>query len=300
MSSMHPDQRKYWDFRRTDRIIKDLNTLMGIVQGVVIDDAVNRTEADFLRAWISEHEEVRHLHPYSEIMAVVEPAIADGVITDDERQDIQYLCANLLGSSHVDHAIIDMQRLHAILAGIGSDGTIAERELRGLSEWLDAHHNLRKTWPYEEACSLVTGVLSDGAIDEREHQLLKDFCSEFVAIADQRTVVNPPLRVDGRVVGLCAVCPQIDFPERSFCLTGASSRFTRNELSARLVARGARVASTPSGKTDYLVICDGGNPCWTYTCYGRKIERAAELRKAGSRIMIIHEHDLLDALAEAD
>lgn len=300
MKTMHDDHTKYWDFRRTDRIAKDLNTLMGIVQGVVIDNAVNRSETDFLRLWIAEHEEVRHLHPYSELMAVVEPAIADGVITDDERHDIRHLCETLLGSSHIDHAIIDMQRLHAILAGIGSDGVVAERELRGLSEWLDAHHNLRRTWPYEEACSLVTGILADGTIDEKEQKLLRDFCAEFVALADQRTIVNPPLRVDGRVVGLCAVCPDIEFTDRSFCLTGASSRFTRSELSAKLIARGARVTDAPSGKTDYLVICDGGNPCWTYTCYGRKIERAAELRKSGSRILIVHEHDLLDALAEAD
>jgi NAD-dependent DNA ligase len=296
---MHGDHANYWDFRRHDRVYQALHTLMGIIQGVSIDDALNRKEVDFLRQWIREHEEVRELHPYNQLMGVVEPAIADGVITEDERDAIRYLCEHLISDSHMDNSIVDMQRLHAILAGIGADRLVREQELRGLSDWLERHKDLRRTWPYEETCSLVTGILSDGRIDEREHALLLDFCAEFVAMADRRTIVNPPLRVDGKLVGLCAVCPSIEFKDRTFCLTGASSRGTRADIAARLIALGARVINSVSSRTDFLVIGDDGNPCWTYTCYGRKIERAAELRRQGAKLMIIHESDLFDALADA-
>lgn len=37
-----------------------------------------------------------------------------------------------------------------------------------------------------------------------------------------------------------------------------------------------------------------GNPCWAYACYGRKIEKAMELRKKGAQILIVHEADFLD------
>lgn len=56
--------------------------------------------------------------------------------------------------------------------------------------------------------------------------------------------------------------------------------------------------SAPSKKVDYLVIGAEGNPCWSYACYGRKVERAVELRKEGLRIMIVHERDFHDALVE--
>ena len=49
---------------------------------------------------------------------------------------------------------------------------------------------------------------------------------------------------------------------------------------------------------DYLVIGAEGNPCWSYACYGRKVERAVELRKEGLRIMIVHERDFHDALVD--
>jgi hypothetical protein len=63
MKIMRADHKKYWNFRRTDRMLKELNTLVDIVRGVVIDDAANRTRADFLGAWISEYEEAWYLHP---------------------------------------------------------------------------------------------------------------------------------------------------------------------------------------------------------------------------------------------
>lgn len=297
---MHGDHERYWDFRRHDRVFQAFNTLTGIIQGVSIDDSLNRAKVEFLRYWIREHDEVRELHPYNEIMAVLEPAIADGVITAGEREGIHYLCENLISDAHIDNATVDMQRLHAILAGIGADQIVRDQELRGLSEWLDRHQHLSRTWPYEETCSLVTGILSDGKIDEREHKLLLQFCAEFVALADQRTIVNPPPRVDGSFVGLCAVCPQVEFMDHTFVLTGASSLGPRKEIAARLVALGARVVESVSGATNFVVIGDEGNPCWTYTCYGRKIERAAELRRKGAKVMIIHESDLRDALADAE
>lgn len=33
------------------------------------------------------------------------------------------------------------------------------------------------------------------------------------------------------------------------------------------------------------------NPCWAYACYGRKVEQAIGLRKAGSQLLLVHEAD---------
>lgn len=53
-----------------------------------------------------------------------------------------------------------------------------------------------------------------------------------------------------------------------------------------------------SKSTDYLVIGAEGNPCWAYACYGRKVEAAVNLRKEGYRIILVHENDFHDAVAD--
>ncbi len=50
--------------------------------------------------------------------------------------------------------------------------------------------------------------------------------------------------------------------------------------------------------TDYLIVGNAGNPCWAYSCYGRKIEQAVDLRKAGGKIKIVNEIDFWDVLED--
>jgi hypothetical protein len=49
---------------------------------------------------------------------------------------------------------------------------------------------------------------------------------------------------------------------------------------------------------DYLILGAEGNPCWAYSCYGRKVEQAMNYRRAGSLLLIVHENDLHDAIVD--
>ncbi len=51
-------------------------------------------------------------------------------------------------------------------------------------------------------------------------------------------------------------------------------------------------------KTDYLIVGDNGNQAWAFACYGRKVEKALELRKNGHKISLIHEFDFMDAIED--
>lgn len=53
-----------------------------------------------------------------------------------------------------------------------------------------------------------------------------------------------------------------------------------------------------SKKVNYLVVGGEGNPCWAYACYGRKVEKAVELRRQGHPIVIVHENDFHDAVLD--
>lgn len=295
--ALHPDVQPYHAFTGRARLDKAINSLLGIVDGIAIDGVVNDAELAFLDLWLAEHSELRHRHPYSEIVPVVEQAIADRQLDGEEREDIRWLCARMTSSEFYDRTSADLQRLHGLLGGIIADAQITADELRGLSDWLEEHSHLRTCWPYDEIGALITAVLADGRVDEHEHTQLMRYFADFVEIGDARTVTAPPLEHAGTVTGLCAVDPVIEFDDRGFCFTGASSRLSRKEWTGRVADRGGRVHDTLSKKVDYLVIGADGNPCWAYACYGRKVEKAVEMRRAGARIVLVHEIDLHDALA---
>lgn len=295
---MHADHRGYFHFTSKARLNKSVNSLIGIVEGIAIDGHINAIELDYLDLWLAEHDELREQHPFNELIPVINAALADGVLTEDERADILWLCERLCSTEYYDHVTADLQRLHAIMGGIVADSHITVEELRALSDWMGEHDHLKTCWPFDEIGSLITGVLADQRIDEKEHSLLHSFFSEFTALLDDRTITSAPYSNEKEIIGLCAVDPEISFLDKGFCFTGASSRFTRAEFEQTVKRLGGSAHSSPSKKVHYLVIGAEGNPCWAFACYGRKVEKAIELRKAGSRVVIVHELDFHDALAD--
>lgn len=295
---MHPEIRQHMRFHTRSMLDKAINGLVGLVEGIALDSRVNEYELRFLKQWALEHGDFRNLHPYSELIPIVEGALADGILTADEQQDLLWLCERLQSAEYYSETTGAMQRLHGILAGIASDGIVSVEELKALRGWCDAHEHLRTCWPYDEIDSLITSTLSDGKIDSAEQKMLLDFFTEFTAFLDNRTVVTPSMIKDGTVQGVCASCPEIIFPDRVFCFTGASSRYTRAVLADMVRDRQGIFRDTISHALDYLVIGAEGNPTWAYACYGRKVEQAVQLRKNGARLILIHEHDFHDAIQD--
>lgn len=158
---MHVDHHGYFKFTGRSRLEKSINSLIGVIEGISADSIINKAEIEFLNLWLNEHQELKDCHPYNELLPVVESAIADGIFTSDEKQDILWLCEKLRSTDFFDKTTADIQRLHAMLGSIAADGIISEAELRGLSDWLSDHEHLKTSWPYEEVGSLITGILSD-------------------------------------------------------------------------------------------------------------------------------------------
>lgn len=295
---MHSDHQPYFKFTSKARIDKSINSLLGIVEGITIDGVVNSSEVSFLNLWLSEHADVQDRHPFNELFPVVQSAIADGILTQDEHDDIVWLCEKLRSTEYFDKTTADLQRLHGILGSIVADGVVTEDELRGLQAWLQEHEHLRTCWPYDEVDSIITGVMRDRVINSDEQKMLKSFFSEFVTAMDDKTITNPLVAEPEHIIGLCAVCPEIEFEGSKFCFTGASTKYTRASLASIVARLGGEVLPSVSKHVKYLIIGAEGNPCWAYACYGRKVEKAVELRKQGVRVLIVHENDFHDAVAD--
>lgn len=276
---------------------KSVNSLLGIVEGITLDRFINEAEIQFLENWINSNRIRADRHPFKELITVVEQLISNEAIDAEVQQDIKWLCNKLASSEYFSAVTADMQRLHALLAAVAADGIISEKELKGISQWLESHEHLKTLWPYDEIESLITSVMQDGKIDQEEHKTLMNFFGEFVSMYDNKTIVNPAIKENANIMGLCAVQPDINF-NATFCLTGASSKYNRTQFKKLIADLGGVTTDSVTKNLNYLVVGAEGNPNWAFACYGRKVETAVTLRKNGHKIVIVHENDLHDAISD--
>jgi len=288
-------------FTRRQRVDRAVHTLEGILRGIALDAVITSKELEDLRAWANDQRALVGFHPFSELVPKIDAVLADEVIDADEHEDLLWVCKNLqFGSTYYDETTSDMQRLQGILHGMLADGAITEDEIRQLSLWVADHSDLKGCYPYDETDALLTQVLRDGRIDSSEREMLKLFFEDFITyslsrrIHDARTGVAPPRKL----TGICAVCPELVFPRRTYSFTGASVKAKRSQMASNVEALGGRFSKSVTPSVHYLIVCAEGNPAWAYACYGRKVEEAMNLRAAGHSVVIVHETDFWDALQD--
>jgi NAD-dependent DNA ligase len=293
---MNIDHQTYRRFTGRARLEKAINSLIGLIEGISIDGIINEREVNYIQAWLDENSQLKNTHPLSELMPVVTAALADRILTTEEQQDILWLCQRLRSEDYFNLATADIQRLHGLIGGIIADGEITASELRGLADWLDEHAHLKTMWPYEEVEGVITTILKVKRIEASEHATLHNLFSEFAPIVGNQSLGNP--NKTPSVLAVCAVCPEVSFQGKFFGFTGSSAKYSRNQLKEIVERLGGVVLNSVSKKLDYLIVGADGNPYWAYACYGRKVEMAVSLRKEGARLLLVHENDFHDAVAD--
>lgn len=297
------EMEEYRIFTKPAELHKAVNTLRGIVAGINSDTNVGSKEIQELTHWCQLHAHLCDRHPFSEIIPVVEKACEDGIITDDESKDILWLCNNFADdNSYYDSITSSIQFLAGLVHGIMADGELSDPEIASLKSWLENNSFLAGTYPFDEINSLLYTVLEDKVITPDEREQLMAFFGNLIEFKDSCNLNEgdfKTLQEKYCIGGICAVCPEISFENKLFCFTGESYRGTRAELAAVVEQLGGKLRSGVTRKTDYLVVGNAGNPCWVYSCYGRKIEDAIALRKDGAHVVIVNETDFWDAVDDA-
>lgn len=292
--------RDYRQFTKPAELHKAINTLRGLVAGINSDMKVGSEEVTELVHWCEIHANLRDRHPFSEILPVVDQALEDGVVTEDEARDILWLCNNFVdNSAYYDMVTSSIQFLNGMLHGLLADGKLSDHEIMTLKSWIDANDFLASTYPFDEINSLLYVILEDNIITEQERETLMALFSDVIDFTSSYNLSEKEfarLREKYSISGICAVCPEISFEGKIFCFTGESYRAKRSEIAETVVNLGGIARTSVSAKTDYLIVGNAGNPCWAYACYGRKIEEAVNLRKQGAGIVIVNETDFWDAV----
>ena len=292
--------RDYRQFTKPAELHKAINTLRGLVAGINSDMKVGSEEVTELVHWCEIHANLRDRHPFSEILPVVDQALEDGVVTEDEARDILWLCNNFVdNSAYYDMVTSSIQFLNGMLHGLLADGKLSDHEIMTLKSWIDANDFLAGTYPFDEINSLLYVILEDNIITEQERETLMALFSDVIDFTSSYNLSEKEfarLREKYSISGICAVCPEISFEGKIFCFTGESYRAKRAEIAETVANLGGIARTSVSAKTDYLIVGNAGNPCWAYACYGRKIEEAVNLRKQGAGIVIVNETDFWDTV----
>jgi hypothetical protein len=292
------DEQEHLRYTGAQNRDRDVNELEGLIRGIALDGRIVAQEADALERWCSRKRTWRDGNLFREARDRVREAVSDGVLDDEERADVLHFCNRLRSPCpFYTVATADMQRLHGLLAGVGADGIVNEKELRGLREWMETTEYLKGTWPYDEVDSLVTAILSDGRIDAEEHRFLVAFTCDFLQSTNGLVLESP---FDEELVrfGVCAMQPEIIFGGKLFCVTGSSPRASRRQIESVVTHLGGKPHSRVIADLDYLIVAAERTLSWAFSCYGRKVEAAMELRRAGARLAIVHESDFWDAAAD--
>ncbi len=298
------DSENYRIYTTKQEAHKALSTLSGIINGFSLDNFVPDEEVNELHLWCKKHQHLIDRYPIKEFITSIKSQLHIS-LSQEERQeileDIYWLSIKYEKDNDFYNLVTrDLQYLQGLCHGVLSDGVLADDEIVGIHDWLNDHQHLIGHFPYDEISSLLLEILGDGVIEDQERIRLKAYLNEFVSLNNQEVNNSIIQKIkDINIGGICTSNPEIIFPEKSFCLTGTLKIGPKKEISDKILNLGGEIHTSLRVKTDYLIVGSDGNPAWAFACYGRKVEKAMEIRRNGGKISIIHEGDFNDALLES-
>lgn len=294
------DLYKFVRYTLKSEMDRALRILEGIVRGISIDGKINAMEIAELQNWYEIHKPLLQRQAFEDLITILDEALKDGCISAEEKADIIWMCSSYTSKSLYNDLITsDIQKLSGLLHGIIADNQIELKEIEKLGNWLHDKAHLTGVYPYDELRSLITAVLEDGQLTAEERDMLKAFFSEFVDIETSNNLNDTELqelRKTINITGVYSVSPRIVVKGNLFCFTGRSVKATQEEIKNLIESVGGKFKNNVVKDTAYLVVAEQGNPCWAFSCYGRKVEQAVRMRKGGSKIQIVRENDFWHAI----
>lgn len=267
------------------------NELEGLLMGIKADGLILPEETARIAAWLEANRKFSDAHPFRELESKLTTALGDGRLSSDEVEDLLFVASKYTTvNPYFDQIRAGLQVLMGLLSGYAADARLPESEVQHLSQWIEDWGHLKGLWPYDECETIVTWMLANKRIPQEAAAILE--LSRCVPVGGAAPTDMPALTI----AGICAIQPDIVFPDNQFVFTGNSQKCDRAEMEQRVFDRKGQAHPRVTKDIDYLVVCDEGSPHWAFSCYGRKVEKAFELRRAGHKVVIVHESDFWDAL----
>lgn len=150
--------------------MKNINELIGLVDGINFDGVINQKETEKLQSWVEKNRNLAYEAKEIELISLIETVLDDGIITGQERELLTDYCNKYAGSVNADSEIYLLQ---GILEGIVSDGVINNLEVVRLQEWMKNYGDLLEQYPKcHSMVDKINTIIEDGVITENEKQEL--------------------------------------------------------------------------------------------------------------------------------
>lgn len=181
-----------------------------------------------------------------------------------------------------------IDQLTGLCHGILADGIVTDAEARTFRAWVHELHTQSPAWPLDVLAQRCNKIFADGIVTEEERADLADIMRQLTGatdhIPDTGKMVTPSTELP-----LDTPPPAITFAGKEFVVTGKFIHGARSAVHDAIATRGGLIGDNPRHSTDYLVIGALASTAWAHTSYGRKIERAVELRANGAALRIVSE-----------
>ncbi len=178
-----------------------------------------------------------------------------------------------------------MEMLMGMVTAMVADAHLHDMEIHLLATWLQENAALAERWPASVIARKVQEVMADGVITEAER-------AHLLSVLQSLATTN--FAETGSASPEVAVLPlnddiEVQIRDAGVCHTGVFFFGTRAACERLTELAGGVPQGAVSGRTAYLVVGSQVSPNWAHTSFGRKLQKAAEMRDAGHPLGIISE-----------
>ncbi len=270
-----------------------LQGLRGILAGVVADRKLNEKELLYLDSWLTSQQHLAGDEVVLGILNQVGEILEDGQISPAELTHMEGVVESLVAeaASEQESAVSPMQELAGFLTGVASDGVLNDEEVDSLNNWLNANAAIKRQWPVTLIVRRLRKVVRAGFIAD---DMRKDLLKTIARITGSDP--NDRLSYQASINVWEDRLEAVKVRGKMFCLTGEFVSESRDSMAARLQEMGADISPNVHRNVDYLVIGTLASLDWLYGSHGRKIEKALLLKRDGYDIKVVTERSLLKYL----
>ena len=166
--------------------MRNINELIGIIEGINYDGIVNSKEAEHLQIWVDKNRNLAYEQNQIALIDKVDTVLEDHMITEKEREELLQISKRYLDD--IGDNTSKIYELNGIIIGIICDGIVNESEIRNLRSWMMDNSSLvRENKSCEELCRIIDKILEDGVVTESEQTELLNLLSARIRDAQFQT-----------------------------------------------------------------------------------------------------------------
>jgi len=179
-----------------------------------------------------------------------------------------------------------VSELLGLAKGMLADGVVNDREAEYLRDWGRNHPDVLGQWPLSIIFSRLQRHFVDGRVDDIERVELQTMLEALVG--GRESVL---LGYEGATtLPLDQPPPLVCYgPDEVFVFTGRFAYGPRYICEQEVSSRGSSCEGNVTRRTTFMVVDTFGSRDWAHSSFGRKIERARELRDSGFALRIVGE-----------